>query len=155
MGQLSIDLLGGFATRSARGRSVRLPRRKAQALLAYLALRPGHRFSRDVLTALLWGDVPADQARHSLRQALLALRRALPPGSLATILVEGDQIALDPRGVEVDVAVFEQLAAGHRLEDLERAIVLYRGANAAYGALPKTSTGKIQKFVLRDQAGSL
>ena len=127
MGQLSIDLLGGFATRSARGQSVRLPRRKAQALLAYLALRPGHRFSRDALTALLWGEVPTDQARHSLRQALLALRRALPPGSLATILVEGDQIALDPRGVEVDVAVFEQLAAGHRGEDLERAIALYRG----------------------------
>ena len=127
MGQLSIDLLGGFATRSARGRSVRLPRRKAQALLAYLALRPGHWFSRDALTALLWGDVPADQARHSLRQTLLALRSALPAGSLPAILVEGDQIALDPRGVEVDAVAFERLAAQPGREGLERAVALYRG----------------------------
>jgi DNA-binding SARP family transcriptional activator len=79
------------------------------------------------LTALLWGDVPGDQARHSLRQALLALRRALPPGTRAAILVEGDQIAVDPRAVEVDVAAFEQLAARQSQEDLERAVALYRG----------------------------
>ena len=127
MAQLAIDLLGGFAARSARGRGIRLPRRKAQALLAFLALRPGHRFSREALTALLWGDVPDDQARHSLRQALLELRRALPPGVPTAIVVEGDQIALDPRGVEVDVATFERLAARDSPEALQQAATLYRG----------------------------
>ena len=127
MVQLAIDLLGGFTARSARGRRIRLPRRKAQALLAYLAMRPGHRFSRDALTALLWGDVPDDQARHSLRQALLDLRHALPPGAPTAIVVEGDEMALDPRGVEVDVAAFERLAARDDPADLERAVALYRG----------------------------
>jgi DNA-binding SARP family transcriptional activator len=124
---LAIDLFGGFDARSPRGRRLRLPRRKSQALLAYLALRPGRRFSRDSLAALLWGDLPDDQARHGLRQALLDLRHSLPVQSRAVVLIEGDQIALDARAVEVDVATFERLVAAGGREALERAASLYRG----------------------------
>ena len=123
---LAIDLLGGFTAR-ARGRVIRLQRRKAQALLAYLALRPGHRLSRETLTALLWADVPGDQARHSLRQVLLELRNCLPPGGRAALVIEGNRIALDPAGAEVDVATFEHLAAKDDRDSLERAVALYRG----------------------------
>jgi DNA-binding SARP family transcriptional activator len=103
-----------------------LSARKAWALLAYLALPPGQMHPRDKLTALLWGGVPDPQARASLRQALLTLRRALGDG--AELLVqEGEGIALDPRHVEVDAVRLEQ---GHRAADeggLASAVALYRG----------------------------
>jgi DNA-binding SARP family transcriptional activator len=125
--QLALELFGGFQVRAGQGRDIRLPRRKAQALLAYLALRPGQRFSRETLTALLWGDVAEEHARHSLRQALLDVRRALPPGSRSAIVVEGDQIALDSQAVVVDVVAFERLATEASRKAVEQAAALYRG----------------------------
>jgi DNA-binding SARP family transcriptional activator len=52
MPRLRLSLLGGFLLRAdARARA--LPARKAQALLAYLALRLGRAHARDALTGLL------------------------------------------------------------------------------------------------------
>lgn len=70
-------LLGDFRLEIA-GRSVALPTRKAEALLAYLALHPepaGH--SRERLAALFGGDSTDADARRSLRVALAGLRKAL------------------------------------------------------------------------------
>src|SRR5688572_12331169 len=103
-----LTLLGGFQARRDGGDAVTLPTRKAQALLAYLAVPAGRAHPRDKLATLLWGESPEDQARNSLRQALFALRKALPSGA---VRVGGETIALDPAQVEVDVAVFEQHAA--------------------------------------------
>jgi DNA-binding SARP family transcriptional activator len=52
-------------------------------LLAYLALRPGQTCSREGLTALLWGDTDAQQARNSFRVTLFDVRRALRSAKLA------------------------------------------------------------------------
>jgi DNA-binding SARP family transcriptional activator len=127
MERLNVTLFGGFGARLGSGRAIVLSRRKAQAILAYLGLRPGGACSRETLMALLWGDVPGDQARHSLRQTLADLRRALPNGPRPPILVKGDSLALNPHRVEVDVAVFERLAARQTRKALERADALYRG----------------------------
>src|SRR5215470_20399844 len=51
----------------------RLPR-KADALLALLALQPGRPIARETVADFLWTDRGAEQARHSLRQTLLVLR---------------------------------------------------------------------------------
>ncbi len=127
MKSLTLTLLGGFEARVGAGEALVLPRRKARALLAYLALRPGLACPREALMALLWGDVPADQARHSLRQALVELRRALPNGKTPTLLAECDSLVLNPDRVEVDVAVFEELANRSTRKALERAAALYTG----------------------------
>jgi DNA-binding SARP family transcriptional activator len=121
--QYWLALLGGVHV-AASGEPVTPSRRKAQALLAYLALHAGQAQPRDKLAALLWSEAPARRARHSLRQALLEVRRALPPGALVE---DGEAVALDPRAVEIDVARFEQLVAGGTLPGLERAAALYRG----------------------------
>src|SRR5215470_19855092 len=94
--RLRLTLLGGFTARLGTGTPVVLASKKAQALLAYLALRPGHAHAREKLIALLWGDSAAEQARHSLSQTLFALRRALArcPSCLPA---EGKAIALDAR----------------------------------------------------------
>jgi len=125
--RVTLTLLGGFAARLDSGRDVLLPRRKARALLAYLGLRPDLSCSRETVTALLWGDVPAEQGRHSLRQTLVELRHALPNGGRAAILVEGDRVALNPSQLAVDVMAFERLARRKTRQALERAAELYAG----------------------------
>lgn len=70
MAVLSVSLLGGFQVRSGAGTAISVPVKKAKALLAYLALHPGQRYTRDRLAALLWEEHGETQARHSLRQAL-------------------------------------------------------------------------------------
>jgi DNA-binding SARP family transcriptional activator len=69
---LDLHLFGKF--RIQRGsRLIRLPTRKLESLLAFLALYP-ETHSRDKLITLFWGDVAESQARNSLRNALATLR---------------------------------------------------------------------------------
>ena len=74
MARLELMLLGGFHARVVPGGAVDLPTRKAQALLAYLALPAGSLHPRGKLAGLLWGDMPKAQARGNLRKALFWLR---------------------------------------------------------------------------------
>jgi len=127
MTALRLTLLGGFEARLESGSAITFPRKKAAALLAYLALHPGQMQARDKLATLLWGDATDERARHSLRQALVALRRGLPRAAAASLVEEGDTIGLHPAAVDVDVVVFEQLAANGSPEALERAATLYGG----------------------------
>lgn len=127
MARLTLTLLGGFHAQMTSGTAAALPTRKAQALLAYLALPPGRAHPRDKLAALLWGDMLEPQARSGLRQALFALRKVLnatdPPG----LRVQSGTVALDPAGIAVDVAAFEQQATSRNPDDLARAVALYQG----------------------------
>jgi DNA-binding SARP family transcriptional activator len=77
--------------------------------------------------ALLWGEVPDVQARASLRQALFTLRRALPGGEPSRLCFDGPTVALNPAGVEVDVATLERRVAEGTPEALAHAAELYRG----------------------------
>src|SRR5512134_3159615 len=97
-----LTLLGGYRVRRADGSDVRLPTRKAEALLAYLACHPGEKQPRDRLTALLWGDRGDKQARHSLSQTLLSLRQELGEAN-SLLLIERETVALRADAVECDV----------------------------------------------------
>jgi DNA-binding SARP family transcriptional activator len=124
MPPLELTLFGGFEARRAPGVPVGIGRRKAEALLAYLACSAGQGRARDALAALLWPESSETAARHSIRQALLTLRRALPPG---VIRVDEVALALDPTAFDVDVLAFERLIANGSPEALEQAASLYRG----------------------------
>src|SRR5881397_1445371 len=97
MAVLRLALLGTFEARLDSGSAVTFPRKKSEALLAYLALQPGRMIARDKLAALLWGDASDERARHSLRQALVTLRQALPRAA-AACLVEERQRRRQPDG---------------------------------------------------------
>jgi DNA-binding SARP family transcriptional activator len=127
MARLSLTLLGGFQARLDPGPALTLPTRKAQALLAYLALPVGQAHPRDKLAALLWGGVRGESARANLRQALFAVRRALAEVEGEVLRQEADTLALVTSAVDVDVAAFERLVADGAPEELERAAALYRG----------------------------
>src|SRR5262245_24019357 len=124
---LRLTLLGGFDAWLGSGASVRLPTKKAQALLAYLGTRPGQRHPRDKLAALLWGDKSDDQARDGLRHALVALRKALADAHPPALWIDGQTLTLNPDGVEVDVVSFERRIAEGTPQALEQAAELYRG----------------------------
>jgi DNA-binding SARP family transcriptional activator len=118
-------VLGPFDVRRA-GAAIMLPSRKSQALLAYIALKPGHPHAREKLAALLWGDRSDEQALHSLRQALVDIRKALSPFGANLMRVSAREIILDPI-VEVDAVIFEMLVADGTSSVLKRAVELYRG----------------------------
>jgi DNA-binding SARP family transcriptional activator len=126
MALLEIALFGGFKTTRPSGAVLSLPTKKAQALLAYLAVSPGQAHPRDTLATLLWSDMPKPQARASLRQAIFAIRKALHPDN--PLEHEGGTLTLGRGAVEVDVERFERLAGEGTREALERAAGLYRGA---------------------------
>ncbi len=93
--------------------------RKARALLVYLACHAGQDFSREHLQALLWGERLGERAARSLRQALVNLRRILPPDCL---LITRETVAFNPNcAYELDIKQFES-------DSPETALALYRGA---------------------------
>ncbi|HEY8266058.1 MAG TPA: BTAD domain-containing putative transcriptional regulator [Steroidobacteraceae bacterium] len=100
---LRLRLLGSFELRGPGDRPLKITARKTRALLAFLALQNGTRQSRERLAALLWEDADAELARSSLRQALTALRRALPAKLHALLDADAQQVALNLAQVQVDV----------------------------------------------------
>jgi DNA-binding SARP family transcriptional activator/Tfp pilus assembly protein PilF len=89
------------------------------ALLAYLAIE-GHA-SRDHLVALFWPERDEDKARHSLSQALYALKRELGE---ECVRVEGESVAAAAEACTVDAKELEEAAAAERWETVTE---LYRG----------------------------
>ncbi len=128
MTRLELKVLGGFhASLEGSGAPLTLPTRKAQALLAYLALSPGQRHPREKRTSLLWGELRTNLARNNLRQALFALRRALEGVDPAPLGLEADTVTLEPAAVEVDALQFQQGLATANPSTLHDAVLLYRG----------------------------
>jgi DNA-binding SARP family transcriptional activator len=127
MALISLALLGGFRARLEAGPALTLPTRKAQAVLAYLAVPLGRAHPRDKLAALLWGDRPETLARTSLRQTLFILRKALAGQTSAWLHLDGGALALNPAAVDVDVSRFEQRLADGTPAALAEAVTLYQG----------------------------
>jgi DNA-binding SARP family transcriptional activator/ABC-type cobalamin/Fe3+-siderophores transport system ATPase subunit len=127
MARLILTLLGGFRARLDPVAPLALPTRKAQALLAYLALPPGSAHPRDKLASLLWGSTLETTARTSLRQTLYALRKSLRDADPQPLAVDGETVALDSNAVTVDVREFELRAAEATPSALAEAAALYQG----------------------------
>lgn len=81
--------------------------RRELTLLAYLARRPNRMARRDALALLLWERKGEARARHSLRQALLELKRWLG-GQLE---VTSDSVALPEGVLDLDLDAFEAAVA--------------------------------------------
>ena len=125
MADLSLRLFGEFQLQGT-NRS-RLATRKAEALLAYLAVSPGRRHHRDKLAGLLWGDKDERKAQHSLSQALHVIRGAIEPNGGEILIAAGGTVTLDPFSIDIDVGTFESLATRQTAEAYKAAVELYRG----------------------------
>ena len=103
---LSLKLLGEFAVLDETGKALSLPTRKTRALLAYLAVNADKPQQRDRLMALLWGDRGERQARHSLNQALMAIRRLGSDAGVTLLDGEGERVTLLGNALAIDLADF-------------------------------------------------
>ena len=124
---LSLRLLGPFAATNAAGRDCALPR-KAQALICFLVASRGRSVARDDIAALLWDGVGMVPARHSLRQSILVLRKALPKEAAGALIAESEALCLarSPH-IQSDLETFESLFRTDDRSTLARAASLYRG----------------------------
>lgn len=122
-----LRLFGEFSLDDPDGRPVVLNLRKAEAMIAYLALAPGQSSSRERLAALLWGDSDQGRARQSLRQAIFALTKALAQRDLSLLRLESQAVRLADNALSVDAVEFDRLIADGSKEALTRASELYTG----------------------------
>ena len=117
-----LRVLGGFAVEGASGAAVPpLPKRRAQAALAVLAVCGDLGCTRERLLALLWPESDEASARHGLRDALHAIRRALGPEAVPS---SGSHLRLDSSVVGSDAGSFTEALASGRPAD---AVGVYGG----------------------------
>jgi DNA-binding SARP family transcriptional activator len=121
---LSIGILGALTIEIDGQRLGKTPR-KARALLAYLAAQNGRSVSRERLADLLWPYQGTDQARHSLRNCLLELRKALGASGEAHLATDFSTCRV--YAADVDLEHFDRLARSQQPDDLRAAGELYRG----------------------------
>lgn len=101
MADLALHLFGSPQLESD-GKTIHIPRRKAYALAAYLALAPANS-SRETLATLLWQDSSHEQAHAALRSTLSAMTTAV-----GQPWIEADRVTvtLNHALVKVDVITF-------------------------------------------------
>ena len=114
---LSISILGPLVIESGNCRLGKVPK-KARALLAFLAAQGSQPVSRERLADLLWPYQGSEQARHSLRNCLLELRKALGRGSDSHL--ETDFANCRVQSAVVDLESFERLARSQQRRNWRR-----------------------------------
>lgn len=134
MKKLSLYLLGSPYI-ELDGAVVNLNRRKATALMAYLAVTGGR--TRESLAALFWPQLDQSRSRAALRRTLASLKKAIGPEHL---LIERESLAVcQHEHLRADFQQFEQLLAqcqihSHQIDQvcqaclspLTQAVELYR-----------------------------
>ncbi|MFQ5705606.1 MAG: AAA family ATPase, partial [Gemmatimonadales bacterium] len=112
------------------GAHVRLRTRKQLGLLVYLALEARNRpVGRDVLLELFWPDAAEGLARHSLSQALTAIRRELGAGAVTRA---GELVRLlGPLTTDLDPAAPRGLEFGDLANPLD-GVDSWAGASLAH-----------------------
>ncbi len=137
---LEVGLLGPV-TAQADGQPIKLQQRLELALLARLALSPGHMVSTERLLEDLWAERQAVDALGNLQALVYRLRRALGPEGQA-LRRDGKGYKLAVLGDDVDASRFHNLAAkarassagdspGARRSLLAAALGLWRGTALA------------------------
>ena len=129
---LRIHVFGRFEALWSDGEAAQLTGKKAQALLAYLAVESARPHTRDRLAALLWSETGDERARHNLRQALSKIRRCCGE----VVESSGDSLRIDLERCDADVVEFERCAGSDNPEKLRRCLELYRG-DLLEGLIPR------------------
>src|SRR5262245_7103758 len=105
-------LFGTFSLEDAAGAPVRIRSRRARALIAYLVLSGTVGGTRERLSGLLWSDRGEEQARASLRQCLLEVRRELAEAGVEALEVERERVQRRREGLGADVDDLEDAIRG-------------------------------------------
>jgi len=100
------------------------------AILILIAESGQRGFDRDALASMLWPDSEPEQARHSLHQALYAMRRS-----------HGDDVIIGTKMLHVSTALFStdiwEFETAIQRRQFEEAATLYRGPFAQGFSVPE------------------
>lgn len=118
-GSIKANLFGEFRVEAPDGEVVSLSNRRASLLLAILCLEPDHTIDREALARLLWPDRFLPQAKASLRQCLLDLKRKLQEYGIDCLQVSRAEVSLAPGCLECDLF---DLESALRADDPQAAI---------------------------------
>jgi TolB-like protein/Flp pilus assembly protein TadD len=127
MANVKLALLGGFELRLSTGQAADLSGQKDRALIAFLAVAASESHPRERLAGLLWSERGDQQARDSLKQSLMRLRRCFGVADAALLRADRQSVALDRGAIGVDVLTFERLVHHGTIDSLAQAATLYRG----------------------------
>lgn len=119
-------LFDRFSLTFAPAADVAVSAARHQALLAYVGLQPSLACGREQLATLLWGDTGEANARHSLSQALLALRKRMEPYAPPCLAVDRATIRLIETTIIIDVREFDRLVAAGDQESIAAAIAMFK-----------------------------
>jgi len=108
---LQVQVFGELRIATWPGTPLSLGNRRAGLLLAILCLEPGNRIDRETLAHLLWPDRFIPQAKASLRQCLLDLKRKLAEHGIDSLVVSRGEIALAPGSLRTDLERLEEALA--------------------------------------------
>lgn len=118
----TLKVLGGISlVGEGSAPSGRSTQRRRLALLALVAIARERGITRDKLLAYLWAERDSEHGRHTLNQALSALRQELGEDPFLSGV---DDLRLNPAVIGSDVEAFETALAK---EEYERAATLYGG----------------------------
>ncbi len=121
------QLFGPPHFETSAGDAIEIRSRKGVGLLACLALAGGKPVGRDQLCALLWSDRQTPQARASLRQLLVDLRRDFGQSGDVFEIASDGAISCNETGVQSDVADFHRFRRADDRLTLERVFALRHG----------------------------
>lgn len=154
-----LRLAGMLDLTDAAGGSIAIASQRSQALLAILALEPGHRIARARLATLLWGDRGEEQARASLRQELSSLRRTLAPicddiitSDRTTIRLDTTLLKIEPgegeilSGIDIRSEAFEDWLREARAPGETPTVTTVTNRNPILAVLPFNDLTDAQDF---------
>jgi predicted ATPase/DNA-binding SARP family transcriptional activator len=127
---LKIYLLGQFKLQWD-DKTIELPSRPAQSLMAYLALNAGITQRREKLASLLWPEATEKNARSYLRQSLWRIRKSLQENSLESdeyFLVNEIEITfINQPKIWIDAGLILNRSTSLQSDELSKIVNLYRG----------------------------
>lgn len=99
--KLKVRLFGPFLVMNQSGEEVKIAAKKQRIILAALLMAPEGLQSRTQLESMLWSLTGREQAQGNLRQAVMALRRALNADGAEVFHADHTNVWLDPAQFEI------------------------------------------------------
>ncbi len=109
---LNLQLLGGFRS-DVDGEELTIASRKAQAILAILALSPQGSKTREHLRGTLWSESPEERAQYSLRNIVWTLKTLFGKVDFDAFGTSRTELRLDPPQVSTDVHQIQSTLVSH------------------------------------------
>ena len=120
-----LGLYDRFSLTFGKGEEISVSAARHQALIAYVGLQTSLVCNREQLATLLWGDTGDANSRHSLSQALLALRKKLELHHPGLLTADRASVRLVESEIWIDVRYFDHLVSIGDPKSIAQAVALF------------------------------